>query len=682
MKIFLSTFIVLLLQSFSIFAAKEVDSLEKINLEDISEAEKVIIFNKISQEYLGVDNEKSYIYSRKALVLSEEIGFVSGKADALHNLGDYFALTGDIKKSMDYYNYSGMFYRIINDNEGLGKTYSSIARVKNWQGKFDEAIRYGFIALKRFQSVKNVGGEAKAYNIIGIAYDQSGQTQKAKKYYHKSFNLFAQVEDIGGMGNILNNLAIIAGKEENYEESLNLFNQSLKLNRSIHNSVLQTKILNNIGIIHKNTNNFREAEKSFKEAIEINIETNNTRSLMFSYINMASLYFETDKLQQSLYYLKKTCEIAEHSNSLPEMAECYAKYSEIYEKMGNFKLALDYQRKFKETDDMLKNESMLLNIQRSEEQIELESNKNELILQKKNNEILTLQLEKSSWFKNFILGILIAVIAFLIMFIIQYRSKLKSGEYLAKLNNELSITNTRLIESEAKIKEWNATRDKFFSIISHDLRNPMASLVSFVRIMNRDFDTMDREEIKQLLSDMKLSIEKAQDLLENLLVWTKTQTGKIVYKPEKFNFYDAVQENVHLFQGVLTQKQISLSIFVENPSFMYGDFNMIKTVLRNLMSNALKFTKPMGNIKVSCNHNGQHTIFKVIDDGVGMTQEEISLLFTPGGQKSKHGTADEKGTGIGLLICREFVDKHKGHIEVLSTPENGSEFCVYLPVQS
>lgn len=672
----------MLLNSFHMLSANVIDSLISIKESELTEEERVLLYISLSKEYQTIDQQKSVFYSKRAYDLSGEVGFLQGKADALMQLGDVYAVLGDLKKSIELYKYAGLNYMLLKNNEGIGKAYVNIAKLKNWEGKFDEALQLGFFAVRHLQFSEEVELLARAYNIIGIAYDKSGQIVKAKHYYHKAFNLLYQVNDQYGMANVLNNLAIISGKEEKYDESLNLFNQSLVLNNHPQNIGLQTKLLNNIGNIYKIKGQFTDAEIYFREAVDINLKSNNTRSLMVSYLNLASLFQETNHIMNAFHYLNRACEIAEDMQTFPEMAECYLKYSEMYEKQGDYKKALDFHRKFKEIFDSLQNETMALNIQKSEEQFLSKSNRNELLLERKDNEILKLKLEKSIWMKNFILGVLIAVVVFLIMFLLQYRSKHKSNEYLEQINKELSLANSRLIESETKMKEWNATRDKFFSIISHDLRNPIASMVSFIRIMNRDYDSMSREEIIQLISDMKLSIEKAQDLLENLLIWTKSQTGKIPFNPEHFNFYDAVQDNVHLFQSLLSQKQISLSVFVENPANIYGDFNMIKTVLRNLLSNAVKFTKHKGNIKICFEKNEKHFVFKVIDDGLGMTQEEISLLFTPGGQRSKRGTADEKGTGIGLLICREFVERHKGNIDISSSPGKGSTFAVSVPLET
>jgi len=613
--------------------------------------------------------------------LSVENDYAEGQADALNNLGEIYTIKGDFNLSLKFYFASKKYYELIRNHKGIGKTLNNIAKVKNWQGKYDEAISLSFLAIRYFNSADHIYGVAKAYNTIGIAYDMNEQPDKAKQYYSKSFELFFGLDDFQGMANSLNNLAILYGKEGNLDKSLELFNQSLLINQKLNNLRLQTTILNNTGIIHKTQGRYLESELCFRESMQINRETGNTRGLMFSYLNLAGLYLERDHFPRSLEYFDKSIELAENLQSLPEMIECYEGYSKIYEETGNNLKALFYYKKFKEASDLLQKESVRVNIQKTEEKLILESKQSELELQKKDNEILKLQFEKSTWLKNFILGILISVLAILIMYIVQYRTKMKSNRYLAGLNSEMSDTNMKLVESESKLKELNATKDKFFSIISHDLRNPFASLVSFVRIMSRDADSMSQEEMNQLIAEMKNTIEKTQDLLENLLLWSKTQTGKILYQPGFFNVYEAVNENIQLFQSAFNQKQISVHVFIENPRMVYGDYNMIKTIIRNLLSNAIKFTNIKGNIKILAKDHEGNDIIIIEDDGVGMKQEEILLLFIPGGQKSKYGTADEKGSGIGLLICREFIEKHKGYFEVQSNPGKGSSFAMFLPKQ-
>jgi len=656
------------------------DSLKAILNSSLTVKEKVDILNSIAEEYLLFNADSSLTQANLAFQLSDQIRYFDGKGKALYIIGEYYTMKGDFDQARKFYQSSRAQYSLAGNNVGVGNALVSLARSSNWLGKYDEAIQLAYLAIQNFQTENNKTGIAKAFNTMGISYDRNEQKEKAKLYYNHSFTLFRQENDKQGMANVLINMAIIYGKEGNLEESLSLFNQSLELSREIKNNRILTSILNNTGIIHKTKGDFGKAEKSFLESMQINLSSDNQRSLLFSYLNLASLYIQTNHLEKALYYQNKATKLAIKFDALPELAECYNNYCTIYEKLGQYQKALEYHRKYKETDDRLQSEKILQNMQLTEEKFQLEFKQNELELQKKDNEILTLKLNQSTWLKNFLIGLLISVISLLILFIFHYRSKMQTNTYLSKLNAELSETNQKLINSEIKLRELNATKDKFFSIISHDLRNPFASLVSFVRIMQRDYDNMNDQEIRELVADMKTTVEKAQDLLENLLVWSKTQTGKVIFHPEEFNLFEAVQENVHLYQSTLNHKQIAVQLFIGNPTSVFGDFNMIKTIIRNLLSNSIKFTNQKGNIIISYEKNHTYHILRIRDNGMGLKEEAIPLLFVPGGQKSRYGTANEKGSGIGLLICKEFIDRHNGYIHVESTVNEGSTFSIHFPV--
>jgi signal transduction histidine kinase len=676
---FCTVFFILFFFSASSLYADRFDTLYSFLNSELSDQEKINVYNELALEYIVTNTDQSILYAKKAFFLSEETGYINGKADALSALGEAYSMLGEFEQALGFFQAAQMQYKLLNNNKGIGNTFSSIARIKNWQGKFDEAIHFSFLAIRYFQFEQYTYGIAKSYNTIGIAYDQNSQLDKAKQYYYRSFNLFFSINDSLGMANSLNNLAIVSGKEGDLDKSLAFFTKSLQINRSLNNNRLLTPILNNIGIIHKTRGQYKEAEKCFLESMNINLENNNNRGLLFSYVNISALYLDMNYIQLALQYIELATNLAIKLEAKAELSDCYETYSRIMEQSGDHVKALEYFKKHKEISDDLQNEKILTNIQKTEEKFELESKQRQLELQQKDNEILKLQLDKSTWYKNFILGILVSVFALLIMFVFQYRSKKKTTEALAILNNELSETNQKLVESESKLKELNITKDKFFSIISHDLRNPFASLVSFVRIMTRDYNKMSRKEVLELMEDMKKTTEKTQTLLENLLLWSKTQTGRIIYSPELFNFYEIITDTIQLYQPVISEKQISVHLFISDKLEIKADYNMIKTIFRNLISNAIKFSQIKGVITISFEETENWFVFNVEDTGIGMSEKEIDALFTPGSNIIKRGTADEKGSGIGLLICREFVEKHRGVFRVTSKKNSGSKFSVLLP---
>ncbi len=229
------------------------------------------------------------------------------------------------------------------------------------------------------------------------------------------------------------------------------------------------------------------------------------------------------------------------------------------------------------------------------------------------------------------------------------------------------------------LKELNATKDKFFRIIGHDLKNPMGQIVQFSHLLEEDYSNFSEEQIKKYVSILKDSSDRSFKLLENLLDWAQSQTNSISFNPEKLNIHDLVNENFELLEKNAGHKGILLKNNVSASCEAYADRNMIKTVLRNLISNAIKFTYENGEVTVSQSSVNASIQLCVQDNGKGMTAKECEILFKIDSGFSTAGTNNERGTGIGLILCKEFIDKHDGDIWVESEINKGSQFYFTLP---
>ncbi len=257
--------------------------------------------------------------------------------------------------------------------------------------------------------------------------------------------------------------------------------------------------------------------------------------------------------------------------------------------------------------------------------------------------------------------------------------RVAAQEALKKRAEELELLNVKLTESESNLRESNAAKDKFFSIISHDLRNPFTSLLGFSQILADNIDTLNKETIKNFSQNMYDSTTRLFDLLENLLQWSRVQTGRIEYQPKKFELQEIVNNNVHLLIDNAAKKGVNLLYKIEENVFVYVDQNMINSVIQNLISNAVKFTNAGGEVKVTSNSKDDFIELSVSDTGVGMSAEEVNKLFRIDVQHTTHGTAGETGTGLGLVLCKEFVEKHGGQIWVESKPGVGTSVKFTLP---
>lgn len=236
-----------------------------------------------------------------------------------------------------------------------------------------------------------------------------------------------------------------------------------------------------------------------------------------------------------------------------------------------------------------------------------------------------------------------------------------------------------LKKSEQELREANAAKDKFFSIIAHDLKNPFISILGCTEMMLKDYNSYDQEEIRTFLKMINDASRQVHALLENLLNWSQAQTGRIKMEPEGLEVHQIVETVFKLFEGSSLEKNLSMQNKVKPGTTIYGDFNMISSIIRNLVSNAIKFTRPRGKIAVSTKTSKNYTDILVSDTGIGMPEEMINRLFRIDENVARTGTANEEGTGLGLVLCMEFAKKNKGTLTVSSKEGKGSVFSLRLP---
>ena len=242
---------------------------------------------------------------------------------------------------------------------------------------------------------------------------------------------------------------------------------------------------------------------------------------------------------------------------------------------------------------------------------------------------------------------------------------LRLAEELAQQTQDLRLINTEL-------EHLNRTKDKFFSIIAHDLRNPFNAIIGFSELLRNDFDDMDRQQKLNLLELINVSSETAFNLLENLLQWARTQTDKIKFNPENFDLAEAIRSVINLHGINAEKKGVTFRIGIQDQTMVYADKNMINAVLRNLISNAIKYSGLGGEIILSASESADMVEVMVRDKGIGMNKENLGKLFRIDTYHSTSGTMGESGTGLGLLICKEFVEKNNGRIKASSIEGSGT----------
>lgn len=241
-------------------------------------------------------------------------------------------------------------------------------------------------------------------------------------------------------------------------------------------------------------------------------------------------------------------------------------------------------------------------------------------------------------------------------------------------------TELALRKSEAQLKKINATKDKLFSIIAHDLRTPFTSIIGFSELLTENTNDLGTTKIEEFAKDINSSARNTLFLLDNLLNWAKTQTGIFIMQPGVINLSTIIRETIEILKAAASLKNLSINYNQQNEIDILADENMVKIVLRNLVSNAIKFTQTGGRINIFTTLHQNKVEVSVSDNGVGMNAETYKKLFDISANSSSYGTEKEKGSGLGLILCKEFVEKLGGKIWAESKEGKGSDFKFTLPL--
>ena len=237
----------------------------------------------------------------------------------------------------------------------------------------------------------------------------------------------------------------------------------------------------------------------------------------------------------------------------------------------------------------------------------------------------------------------------------------------------------QLVDSEKSLRELNAAKDKFFSIIAHDLKNPFMGILGFTEILNNSFAQYDDAEKMKMISFIKRSAESAYKLLENLLEWSRIQIGAANVTPVQTDLSILINDSITSLKDIAISKNVKIITAVQNETLVYADEEMVKTVIRNLLTNAIKFSHPDGYVKITAEDTKENIKFSVVDKGTGIKKELLDNLFRIDKSTTRKGTLGEKGTGLGLILCKEFTEKNNGVLTISSVENEGSTFSVILP---
>ena len=245
---------------------------------------------------------------------------------------------------------------------------------------------------------------------------------------------------------------------------------------------------------------------------------------------------------------------------------------------------------------------------------------------------------------------------------------------------QIKSTEFALMEQDKKLRQLNADKDRFISILGHDLKNPFSNILGLSEILTGEINSLNKEEIQDIAKNINKSANITNKLLDDILIWARTQQGKIPFEPQILSFKDICKDALEIITPNANAKNIKINYSSADYINVFADADMLKTVMRNLVSNAIKFTNNGGVINIQAEQNSEYVTISVIDNGIGIAPNDLKKLFDISVVLTTKGTAGETGTGLGLLLCKEFVEKHGGKIWVEGEVGKGSEFKFTLPL--
>lgn len=745
-KLFLILQITFLFAISQVFAQKtgteKADSLFQELQKAKQDTNKVNILNNIAETIIRINPDLSRQFATDALNLSKELKWEKGQALSILRIGNTFWLTGNSKKAFDYYNKSLQLFEKLNFMPGIATATGNLGLIYAGDGKDSLALLQYNKALEIDKKLKNLKGVIRHYMNIGVLYSNKGKLKQALDNYFISLKYTVEANDpmnegivLGNIGNIYNkmdnfekaiyyykkaidvnqknriyvslsynyyNLALLYQSKLKWNESIRILNELLKLQDDLSdNSMIisaKTALLNaynrseNIELAYSLK---KELEKELKNDIDnetklnlyvafahyyymsvIPIRIEKNRKIKDEYaINDAELL---DKLIKSSYtkrekqlldsalvwFIKSEKYIDTTKFSKPTM-DVYQKMSQLYQFFDKHEKALDYHLKYSKMKDSINSNENMAAILDFESKLELE-------IKNKQLKIKELELQNAKTNQLFTIVALILSISLLFTFIFLYKSNVKKSEELIELNKEIT--------------ESNQMKDKLFSIIAHDLINPISNFKNVSNILSDSFDTFSEDEKKEYLTLMSDASDGLMDMLKNLLDWSRMQRGQIKPNLDNINAINIVNQNINLLNLSANNKNIKLVNNVSEDSIVLCDYNLMTTVVRNILSNAIKFTPDNGEISFETENiienNNKYILLKIIDNGVGIPADKVDKLFNFNTNTSTVGTNFEKGTGLGLVLCKDFMNVQNGDIYAESEVGKGTTMIIKIPAQT
>lgn len=599
---------------------------------------KVNLYYSISKMYWGRNIDSVLLMASKGIELADAIGFKKGKALNCLSMG------------------VGMFSK----------------------GNYPEAIKYYLEALKLSEELNLEGLSGNVYTNIAIAYLEHANVGKAIEYFNKALHIAEKYGDAATCPALIN-LSDLYTRTGEYALAMKYASRALKISRELSDSSNLAIALFNIGEIYRKTNRIDSARWYLRESNLISTRIDDYEGVSYCLNSLAEIMVSEHKFREGIILANQSLANLARIENQDLLKRSYHILYECYSGVGDFRKALHYRNEEIALQDKIFNIEQERNATNLVNQYNLERKELQIQLLEKDNKLQQKEIARESLIKT-VFGVGIIVLALLAGYLVFTNVRWRNYNRIMKERNALIQEQKKtIIKQKIHLERLNSVKDKIISIISHDVRSPLNTLHGFLELLKTD--VLSRQEKAQATERIEHSLAVTLEMVDNLLKWGTGQMSGSVLNPVTYDLKELAEENMQLVQLRARAKKITLVNNIAQPILLFGDRETINILVRNLISNAIKFSRQNDTIFICAQEESHRVVVSVKDTGVGMSRERQRSLFNGSLNATVAGTENEKGTGLGLALCQELIQQHGGEIWVESTLGTGSTFFFSLPRQ-
>ena len=552
------------------------------------------------------------------------------------------------------------------------------------RGDYVKAMKILIDAIKLDEKINNKDGIASGYNLIGLLYHEQEKMNEALTYFNKARDLFTVLKDESGVAMVNANMGMIYRNLNKFEQALTCYFSALSYHQKMNKESSIANIENNIGNIYKDLKQFDKALEYFFKSKKLKTKNKLFFSLVSTLSNIGDVYVVRKEFNKASDYYNEALALAREQNSLRLQKDVFWDLSNLYKEQGNYKLAYESFKESTHLKDSIISEKYNNDIAELKVKYESDKKENENKILIKDNELQLTKTANERKQKLLFASLSLLILLAGVFVYFQYRTKKKLNKKLAEINTKIKNQNTtlktlnkELIDSEENLTLANTSKDQLISMLSHDLYNPVTSVINYTNLTLESSEQQTKEDLQNSLKSINNAVIPLQDLLDNILQWARTQKTNLRVNYADINLHLIISDIIKLYQPVAAFKQIKIVYDTFSEDSMKSDRLMIYFILRNIVNNAVKYSPKGKEITIETQvSNNSATIF-IKDQGFGFKSDILAQLNN---SESTELQGQISGSGIGLSVSRKFIRLLKGKIEFGNRESGGAEIKIIFPL--